>query len=255
MVIELKLQELTAILSNDLTLQQRGVLVTLLLVKESDPELSGAKFKAKVKLTKAVKEDLIYLHKKGFIDVSEIEKLEESVKDSVSPMVNKIIDFMNATWGSSYKATTKSTVSTISARLAEYSVEEIKLVISNRYKEWKGTEMEKYLTPGTVFRPSKFEKYLQEANRTKIGMSIVEADKFNIKKGDVITIDNINQLTDSEVYVIRCCSVDPVSGKLKNIGSRTEGLKGVNVKKNIELLEASKARGFEPEFGYLYWGE
>ena len=41
-------------------------------------------------------------------------------------------------------------------------MEDFKLVIDKKCKEWIGTEFEKYLTPETLFRPSNFEKYLNQ---------------------------------------------------------------------------------------------
>ena len=49
------------------------------------------------------------------------------------------------------------------ARIAEgYTVDDFKKVIDIKAEEWLGTEMDKYLNPSTLFRPSNFEKYLNQ---------------------------------------------------------------------------------------------
>ena len=40
-----------------------------------------------------------------------------------------------------------------------YTKEDFFEVIDKKCREWKGTEMEKHLTPTTLFRPTNFEKY------------------------------------------------------------------------------------------------
>lgn len=51
----------------------------------------------------------------------------------------------------------------IKARLNDYTVNCLKLVIDYKTREWKGTSMEKYLRPQTLFGKSKFEGYLNDA--------------------------------------------------------------------------------------------
>lgn len=59
-----------------------------------------------------------------------------------------------------YRATNQKTQKHINARLNEgYTLDDFKTVIDKKVDEWKGTEMEKYLRPETLFG-SKFENYL-----------------------------------------------------------------------------------------------
>lgn len=89
--------------------------------------------------------------------------INKSIKDNKENIIKEIVDYLNEKMGTKYRASTKSTASCINARLKEgYKVEDFKTVIDKKYKEWKGTEMEKYLTPDTLFRPSHFEKYLNQ---------------------------------------------------------------------------------------------
>ena len=73
------------------------------------------------------------------------------------------IDYLNAKTGSSYRATTEANVKPIRARLNDgFSVEDCKKVIDIKAGQWLNTEQSKYLRPETLFRPSKFEGYLNE---------------------------------------------------------------------------------------------
>ncbi|MFC2470311.1 MAG: conserved phage C-terminal domain-containing protein, partial [Lachnoanaerobaculum gingivalis] len=74
-----------------------------------------------------------------------------------------VIDYLNAKTGSSYRATTEANVKPIRARLNDgFSVDDCKKVIDIKAGQWLNTEQSKYLRPETLFRPSKFEGYLNE---------------------------------------------------------------------------------------------
>jgi uncharacterized phage protein (TIGR02220 family) len=76
--------------------------------------------------------------------------------------IKEIVDYLNLVAGTNYKYKTKNTQKHINARLAEgYEVEDFKTVIDKKSNEWRGTEMEKYLCPETLFG-TKFEKYLNQ---------------------------------------------------------------------------------------------
>ncbi|MFR6258931.1 MAG: conserved phage C-terminal domain-containing protein, partial [Anaerovoracaceae bacterium] len=56
----------------------------------------------------------------------------------------------------------------IKARLSDgFSVEDFKLVIEKKYKEWQGTEFEKFLRPETLFG-TKFESYLNQRSKEDV---------------------------------------------------------------------------------------
>lgn len=242
------------LLRSDLSLGHRGILITLALVKDEDPELMWAKFEAKAKVNKETKELLIELHNKGLIEWSQVKRaINDLKKDRQTPQIVEIITFMNEVFGSSYKPTSKIISSAINARLQEYSVDDIKAVIANRWSVWKDDAvMSKYLTPDTIFRPSKFPKYFEEAKRTSIGKGMINAMKFDLKKGDQITFEHIEQLIDNDTYDVKCCSYNQ-DGVLISIGSRLETLYGKNLKRNIAIAHDAEKRGFKPEFGYIYW--
>lgn len=84
--------------------------------------------------------------------------------------VGEIIDHLNSITGASFKPTTKETIRLLTGRLSEgYTVEDCTNVISHRWEKWQGDpKMVEFVRPITLFRPSNFESYLQEARRSLI---------------------------------------------------------------------------------------
>lgn len=81
--------------------------------------------------------------------------------DDVDKSHIEIIEYLNIKTGSKFKATTKPYIQAIRSRLKEgYTVDDFKTVIDKKCREWKGTKLEKYLTPKTLFAPSHFDTYL-----------------------------------------------------------------------------------------------
>lgn len=81
--------------------------------------------------------------------------------DDVDKSHFEIIEYLNLKTGSKFKPTTKPYVQAIRSRLKEgYTVDDFKTVIDKKCREWKGTKLEKYLTPKTLFAPIHFDTYL-----------------------------------------------------------------------------------------------
>lgn len=77
-------------------------------------------------------------------------------------IVEQVLDYLNEKTNSNYKKTTKSTTQKINARIKEgFSLEDFKTVIDKKTNDWKGTELEQYLRPDTLFG-TKFESYLNQ---------------------------------------------------------------------------------------------
>ena len=79
---------------------------------------------------------------------------------------SSVIDYLNEkterTGKEKYSSTSTKTQKLIKARLREkYELEDFKIVIDKKCKEWLGTDMEKYLRPETLFG-NKFESYLKQ---------------------------------------------------------------------------------------------
>lgn len=77
--------------------------------------------------------------------------------------IKEVFDYLNLKTGKNFSHATKATSDYVSARLKEHPVEALKLVIDRKVKQWKGNpQMEPYLKPDTLFRPSNFEAYVNE---------------------------------------------------------------------------------------------
>lgn len=79
--------------------------------------------------------------------------------------IEDIINYLNELCGTHYRTTSQSTLRHINARFNEgFTYADFINVIINKTDEWLGTDMEKYLTPDTLFG-TKFEKYLNQGGR------------------------------------------------------------------------------------------
>lgn len=112
--------------------------------------------------------------KQEITNITESESVYEYVsdkedKDILSDAVSEIVDYLNDKAGTKYKASTKSTVSSIKGRIAEgYTLDDFKTVIDKKVKAWKNDpKMAAYLRPETLFRPGHFESYLNEIEVNK----------------------------------------------------------------------------------------
>ncbi|AXC73032.1 hypothetical protein DOE59_16555 [Salmonella enterica subsp. diarizonae serovar 48:i:z] len=78
----------------------------------------------------------------------------------------EVLTHLNQVSGSRYQKS-RTSLENIRARLREgYSVSDLKLVIDLKHEHWHGNdEMYRYMRPETLFRPKKFEGYLQDATR------------------------------------------------------------------------------------------
>ena len=84
-----------------------------------------------------------------------------------------VIDYLNTVAGTKYQKTPKNR-GYINARIAEgHTPEDCRRVIDNRWTTWKGTAMQEYMRPCTLFNSEKFEGYLAAAktNVKKIASS------------------------------------------------------------------------------------
>ena len=80
----------------------------------------------------------------------------------LSETTKKVIDRLNELAGTSYRVSSNSTRAKIQARLNEgYKLDDFIVVIENKVRDWKNTDMAKYLRPETLFG-NKFEGYLNQ---------------------------------------------------------------------------------------------
>ena len=77
--------------------------------------------------------------------------------------IKEIVDYFNEVTGKHYTYTGKDTVKNIKARLKDgFTVDDFKTVIWKKTQQWKGTDMEQYIRPVTLFG-NKFESYLNQS--------------------------------------------------------------------------------------------
>jgi uncharacterized phage protein (TIGR02220 family) len=85
---------------------------------------------------------------------------KEEDKEIDKELYISIVEYLNQKAGTHYKHTTQKTRTCIHARLSEgFTLDDFKTVINKKVDEWKGTSMEQYLRPETLFG-TKFEGYL-----------------------------------------------------------------------------------------------
>lgn len=93
--------------------------------------------------------------------------------------IKQIIDYLNEKADKRYTTRNTANIRHINARLKEkYTLDDFKQVIDKKVADWKGTDMEQYLRPETLFG-TKFESYLNSAKTSK-PKSIREIYNLNI---------------------------------------------------------------------------
>lgn len=92
------------------------------------------------------------------------KELQEKTPTKHHERAREVLDTLNTLCGRNFRDT-ETNLSIISARLNETGVTagEVCKMIRRQVLKWKGTDMEEYLRPETLFRASKFETYY--ANR------------------------------------------------------------------------------------------
>ena len=86
-------------------------------------------------------------------------------KENANRVPDEIIEFMNKLAGKRFRKI-ESNRKGIRARLEDgYTEMDAYTVVKRKWAEWKGTDMEQYFNPETLFRPSKFEKYLNAPDK------------------------------------------------------------------------------------------
>lgn len=108
-----------------------------------------------------------------------------------SPVAKEIIAYLNTKTGKNYRGT-KNTLLYVLGRLNEgYTKEDCVHVIDVKCAEWIGTSQEKYLDYETLFRPTKFPKYLEQKLEV-----VTRADK---QGGHQTTSQRSNSILDQEL--------------------------------------------------------
>ncbi len=117
------------------------------------------------------------------LNTNKKSSLDDETKDNIAV----IVEYLNQRAGTNYRTSTQNTIKHIKARLNEkYTVNDFKTVIDKKCAEWKGTQMEQYLRPATLFGTN-FENYLNS--------------KININnKTTVIDNNTVEKLSPEEAF-------------------------------------------------------
>lgn len=102
-------------------------------------------------------------NKETILDKSNIDNVGKSKKEKYNykEEIKYIIDYLNQTAGTRFTTNSKNTQKLIKARFNDgYKIDDFYDVIDNKWKEWKGTEFQKYMQPSTLFAESHFDNYL-----------------------------------------------------------------------------------------------
>lgn len=104
-------------------------------------------------------------------------------KGDFSSALKEILDYLNSKAGTRYKGKA-SDLAKVKARMSppeNFTIDDFKKVIDNKVSEWKGTDMEKYLRPETLFSP-KFESYLNQSGPGKLKGKADEMSRYSFEK-------------------------------------------------------------------------
>lgn len=101
-----------------------------------------------------------------------LEKTRRTAKKSAPTIqneaVSEVISHLNMRSGTEFRPETPKNAQVINARLNEgWSIDQLKSVIDKKVAEWKGTKMEKYIRPITLFSADKFESYVNQPENIK----------------------------------------------------------------------------------------
>ena len=107
-------------------------------------------------------------------------------KDNNIIISERVLYYLNEKAGTKFKPV-DSNLKFIISRLKHYSEDDLKAVIDKKVKEWKGTKMQAYLRPETLFNATKFESY-------KNGLT---AESKNFENEREYTAEELNGLLDS----------------------------------------------------------
>jgi uncharacterized phage protein (TIGR02220 family) len=93
-------------------------------------------------------------------------KKEKSVQNKEhKDIAIKVIEYLNAHAETTFSTKIGSNIDLICARLKEgYTLNDFKVVIDKKVKDWKGTDWAKFLRPNTLFAKTKIENYLNSNN-------------------------------------------------------------------------------------------
>ena len=87
--MELLIKSVQSILDEKISVLKRGILISILLCKDDNPNITLAKFKATCKHT-LLKKELVELHEDNFIKWSGYKVAKKSLNDLTRPIISTL---------------------------------------------------------------------------------------------------------------------------------------------------------------------
>ena len=242
-------------LLGELSVHQRGLLLTIFACSQQSPNYVLAACKHEINFAKNVA-DLCELHERSFIEWSGYTKAKKSLekktkKEENDPNVREAVVFMNTVFKRKFNPEGKNLTLLQAVFNEGYTLEQVKKVIANRYEEWKDDPVsKKWLNTATPFRKKMFPVYLEEAERTRKGESHLAAQAINLQDGDEVTGKVAETFTDKDTYKIKVYRTDSNS---EIRGTGTIAIRyGKDIKRALRIEDdKEKFDGFR-EYRYFY---
>lgn len=94
---------------------------------------------------------------------TQTKKKKSAESPELAAQMQEAMDYYNRVCGRN-RTLTETSRKSLSRILHKYSIEDVKAVIKLKYNDWQDDDkMSKYLVPDTIFRPSNFDRYVQDA--------------------------------------------------------------------------------------------
>ena len=142
------------------------------LVNSANPEETGLKPDRKLTNNYKLRTKELITNNQEQITSNQELVTKDSLSIDIDPVKTKsieVLNYLNECLGTKYKSTTRSHIENINARLQDHDVEDLKLVVNHKIKEWGDDErMVGYLRPSTLFQTSKFDGYLMAAKAAPV---------------------------------------------------------------------------------------
>ena len=115
----------------------------------------------------------------------------KDIKETKKENALKVLAYFNEKTGHNYRDTAVN-MKFLLARLEDYTIDDLISVIDKKYKEWKGTTMEKYLRIETLFNATKFESYVNQREITlydRTPTQIQQRDYTDKEMNDIFSME------------------------------------------------------------------
>lgn len=131
------------------------------------------------------------------LKVEEKEKKETGAQKKEKEIISEVIDYLNEKIDRTLRKDSTAAKQIWHRFKNGATVEEMKKVIDDKVSEWKGTHMEKYLHPSTLFLKSNYEKYIEQMPEKKSGSDEQLIAMFKSPVEEIIKKNGFVQVWDN----------------------------------------------------------